>query len=105
MAWLLAIVLASSATEVTPTESTHGCVMKFCDISGGCAFIFFVKVANDEYDSDEGEAQIWGYDPQDKQYDRNGHIRYVSVAAKRFIRAGAAAHVEGQPCICHCPSW
>lgn len=103
----LAIALAPSAIagDVTPTEYTHGCVMHFCNMAGGCSFTFFVKVADDEYDSSEGEPQIWGYDPDNKQYDKDGHIRFVTALAKRFVRSGSAGKIAGEACLCKCPSW
>lgn len=89
--------------EVTPTENTHGCLARFCNLSGGCSTEYFVKVADDEYDSDDGESQIWGFNPNDKHYTRDGKLRFVPALAKNFIRAGGAAIIKG--CTCHCPSW
>lgn len=87
--------------EVKPTESTKGCVMKFCDISGGGSTEYFVKVADDENDSDDGEPQIWGYDPLNIHKDKQGHVIFQRELEKNFIRAGGAGMRGG--CTFHCP--
>lgn len=93
--------------EVTPTESTKGCVMLFCSrVSGGGITKFFLKVADSEQDDpDTGDHQIWGYNPLNKTFDRKGNLIFERVNEKDFIRRGGAGMRDGKPCIFKCPAW
>lgn len=66
-------------------------------------FIFFVKVADSDYDSENGEPQIWGYNPEEVEKDKEGKIRFREVSAEKFVKAGRVGHLLGATC--HCPAW
>lgn len=91
--------------SIEPTESTKGCHLLGCSTSGGCVFEYFVKTADNEYDSEDGEHQIWGYNPADIQRDKSGKPFYITIPENKFLKAGMVKHVEHSPCVCHCPSW
>lgn len=101
----LCIALAVHAEEVKVEEQTHGCLVSAYDNGNSTpVFDFFVKVANKEYPSDDGKAEIWGYiPPGPPEKDRNGYYIYRNALEERFIPAGRAKSVLGHPC--HCPSW
>lgn len=94
-----------SAEEIQPTEDVHGCHMLGCSSGGNCIFEFFIKVAGNESDSDNGDSQIWGYNPEDIHKDKNGRPFYVTISEKRFVKAGTFKHLEHSSCMCHCPVW
>lgn len=87
------------AEEIVPTENTKGCIFTGTSVEGNCLFIFFVKVADSEYESENGEPQIWGYNPEDIHKDKNGKPFYVTFPANKFTKAGWP---HGR---CHCPNW
>ena len=95
----LVALIPCRAEEITPTENTKGCVLKDYSTVGDCRFILFMKVADAEYESANGEPQIWGYDPQDIHKDRKGNPFYVLALSNKFVKSG---WIRGR---CHCPAW
>jgi hypothetical protein len=104
---VLFVRILSPAEEVQPTENTKGCHILGCTntFKDRCLMEAFIKVANSEWDSNEGEPRIWGYSPTNLQRDRNGKPFYIQILAKDFIQGGRVKGIEHTPCRCHCPNW
>jgi len=108
--FLLAFVLSfipqtTQAEDIQPTENTKGCYVAACSSGGNCVLDPFIRVANNENNSEDDEPQVWGYNPRDIHKDRNGTPFYITILERKFLKAGWVKHVEHTSCVCHCPQW
>lgn len=81
---LLALLFVISMNA--SAEDVRGCIATYN--SGNGAFLFepFIKVADKEAPSEDGEPEVWGFNPWNLgEPDENGKVYPVNVLASRFI--------------------
>lgn len=94
---LTAICFVLSALTCLADEpgDVRGCYVTY--LSGNGKFLYepFLKVANKENVSDEGEAEIWGFRPWNLETpDEHGKTHPVNINEGRFIPLGVFKEVK-----------
>lgn len=92
--WLMAlgIILFCVAQEVRAEEGVKGVYVTYNSSKGNFAFEPFLKTGDKEYDSEDGQAEIWGYKPWSEAAKKNGQPIKVNVPAARFVPCDRKSH-------------
>ncbi len=114
--WSLVIIclfastcLAQEADEETSTKPVKGCYFKYYQNLGKLDPLQFVKTADKEYGSADGDPEIWGYFPGNLgKRSSDGKFHAVNVLAAFFVPADGKFYTipmgRGQKSV-RCSAW
>jgi hypothetical protein len=103
---LLLFILAASPVRADEPGDVRGCYVTYHSTTGKFSFEPFLKVADKESASEDGEPEIWGFRPWNLEPpDEDGKTHPVNVLADRFIPMGRNKEVRAGSMrrSIHCP--
>lgn len=93
--WLSFIALFFIFAMIANAEEppVQGCYATYNSISGKFSFEPFLKIGDKEYDSEDGQAEIWGFRPWCEACKKDGEPFKVNILDSRFIPLNTAKKI------------
>jgi hypothetical protein len=88
--WLL---VGATYVHAEEPKGVKGCYATYYSGDGKFRFEPFLKLGDKEYDSENGEAEIWGLRPWSESSKKDGKLVPVNVLESRFIPLNTAKEV------------